>query len=113
MGFNEELYTMALKPVTGKENVYSNYTTEDEIPTLALKPVNSAVLPSSTTSIKFPIGLAGKPSQEVEVNNDLPSTNVGAENFSKMTTKTKKIVLASVVGVALGVIIFIVIKNRK
>lgn len=84
MGFNEELFTLALKPISSN--------------TIA----SSSTMAESTAT-----------SKESEVASDLPSTNTDGENMSKMTSKTKKIILASVVGVALGVIIFIVIKNRK
>lgn len=80
MGFNEELFTLALKPIEGV-NEFKNLSIKNE------------------------------GSNEIIESDGLPATNQELEN--KMTTKSKKIVLASVVGVALGVIIFIIIKNRK
>jgi hypothetical protein len=82
MGFNEELYTMALKPITG--NTISEQKSIDEL---------------------------GGSSKDVIGSEELISTNNPKPD--KMTTKTKKIVLASVIGLALGTIIFIIIKNRK
>jgi DMSO reductase anchor subunit len=84
MGFNEELFTLALKPVTS--------TT-----------ISTQTAMAETTAL----------TKDVIDSDELTSTNKEVENTDKMTTKTKKIVLASVVGLALGVIIFIVIKNRK
>jgi hypothetical protein len=113
MGFNEELYTMALKPNVSKKE-YNNFNTDDEIPTLALKP--SSQMSTTSNSIKFPIGLAvsNTSSKDSEGVMPLTSTNTDEEGKKeKMTTKTKQIVVGSMVALALGVVIFIVIKNRK
>lgn len=84
MGFNEELFTLALKPI-------NNTMT----PELMMSKTNAG-------------------SKDSEVVMDLTSTNTEDEEMKeKMTTKTKQIVVGSMVALALGVVIFIVIKNRK
>jgi hypothetical protein len=116
MGFNEELYTMGLKPSVSKKG-YNNFNTGDEIPTLALKPINNTITPE-LTAFKSNAGLMALKANEVFKDSfgipDLTSTNTEDEEMKeKMTTKTKQIVVGSMVALALGVVIFIVIKNRK